>query len=430
MSWYNWIFLSLATSFMILFQLFSFKEISSNKFKPSILHVFLILLCGFILTYNTYINVNELRAYISYMIIVFLELFIYKENILKTIVYGTFCYILVVFSEIILDILLLLTNIIDLKNIDENIPGKIIISILVSCLAYIISRNKYIKKLISKIMNLIQKNRISFLVLIIFMVSLLIIAFKTIANLSLKYYLGDIVLVIIFILLFAYVFYNEYKIEKEVKNTKILLNFMADYEKKIDEDRTNKHELLNNLLLLKSYKDKNSKEYLDTLDNIINIYDKKSIGIKNIHKLPSGLKGILYYKMHDIKDKNIVYNINISKQLSNELETFDNKIYAAVCKIVGIALDNAIEACTKSKQKNIIFDIYKEKEMIVIDIENTYSGKIDINKINNKDYSTKGKNRGLGLYLAKNIVSNIKEISLEQFIEKKIFITKIYIKKI
>lgn len=185
---------------------------------------------------------------------------------------------------------------------------------------------------------------------------------------------------------------------------------------------------MNNLLALKSIEDKNSKKFNDSLDELIELYNKKSSGVKNIHKLPSGLKGIVYYKLSDIDNDKYNVNVRISKQLKINLNKFSHKEYMSLCKIMGIVLDNAIEAMKTSKEKILMIDAYKEKDKAVIEINNTFDkSKTDINKIYNKNYSTKGKNRGLGLYLAKMLLKNCKNLSMEQEIFDNVFSTRIYI---
>ena len=268
--------------------------------------------------------------------------------------------------------------------------------------------------------------------LILIMIGLsvtIILAFKNVINISFTTYIGNLALLVIFLIMIIIIFYNYRKAEKEIENTKILLNFMIDYEKQIEDDRINRHEMLNNLLILKSYDNKNSQKFSETLDDLIESYNKKNIGFKNIYKLPSGLKGIVYYKVNEIRNKNIIVNINISKRLSDCLGNLSNKTYAAVCKIVGITFDNAIDAVVNSKDKIINFDVYEESNRIVLDIENSFNNKLDFNKIGTKNYSTKGKNRGLGLYIVKNIIKNNSDISIEQYVDGNIFISKIYVKK-
>ena len=208
-----------------------------------------------------------------------------------------------------------------------------------------------------------------------------------------------------------------------------LLNFMSKYEKIIDEGRINKHEMLNNLLFLKSIEDKNSKEFNETLNDLINEYDKKGIGIKNIYNLPSGLKGIFYYKLSGLNEKGFNININISKQISSSLKKIEHKEYLILYKVIGILLDNAVEAAYKTKERIINIDIYKDNKNIIIEINNTFSNKIDFSIINDKNYSSKGKNRGLGLYIVKNLLIRSNIISLEQKLDHNYFISQIIVNK-
>lgn len=429
MSWIKIFLFFTGTLLTIIIQLLTYRELSENKSKFKLYYLLYIILGAILITYNSYINVNIIRAYVSYGIIMFLEYIIFNDKAVKTITYGTVCYISAIVCEIVLDVFLISTNIIDLHTIDDNLFIKYIISILIVLIPYIVYKNKYIKLISLKYIKKIEQTLLPFITILFALIAALMIAFKNISNLSASNYISNIVLLILFAILIITIFYNYYKSEMEIKNTKVLLDFMSDYEKKIDEDRVNRHEMLNNLLVLKSYKDKNSKNFNDTLDDLINIYNKKNIGIKNIYKLPSGLKGILYFKINDVKDKNVIININISKHLSNILENMHNKTYAAVCKIVGITFDNAIEASLKSKEKYITFDIYEEDNKIVIDIENTFKGKVDVDKISNKNYSTKGKNRGLGLYIVEKIIKNNNDINIEWSVDKNVFINKIYINK-
>ncbi len=430
MSLTNWIILSIATAVTLFIQICIYGEISNKKIKISICNILLILFCGIVITQNTYHNSSILRACLSFSILLVAELLIFKDGFRNTLVKGALTYIISIFSEVFFDIILIFTNVIDLKSIDSNIFLKVLISIIIVVVPYFVLKIKIIKRIVKSIVKSTEKTIIPAVIILLFLISTIIIAFKNISYLSPINYIGNIILFVVLSILILIILHNERKIEKEVENTRILLDFMADYEKKIDEDRLSRHELLNNLLLLKSYKNKNSKEYNDTLDNLINIYNKKSIGIKNIYKLPSGLKGIIYYKMNEVNDKNIKFNINISKQLTNNIELLDNKTYTTLCKIVSIIFDNSIEAAVKSKEKNIIVDVYEDNNAIIIDIENTFKGTVNIEKINHKNYSTKGKNRGLGLYIVNNLVKNTSNINLVQEIDKNIFITKIYVKNL
>lgn len=423
------IIFSLGSSVVLFIQLLTYGNLTQNTLKASLKLIIALIIAGVLVTYNASVNDTMIRAFISFVILLILELLFYKDSITKTLIYGITCYVIAIFIEIIVDIFLIITNFINLQALDQNVIARLIISIIIILPAYYITKNKIMQKRISVINNFLEKSIIFLYVAIITLTASIVIAFKNISNLTYSNYISNIILLISFSAFLIMVIYNEHKVKKEVSKTEALLDFISGYENKIEEDRINKHEMLNNLLILKSYDNKNSKNFNDTLDDLINTYNKKGIDIKNISKLPSGLKGIIYYKVSEIQNKNLNVSINISKQLSSYLSKLDSKTYAVVCKIVGITFDNAIEAAEKSNEKIINFDVYEEKDKIVIEIDNTYKEKIDLSKINHKNYSTKGKGRGLGLYVAHKIVSNVKNVELFQDKENNIFITKIYINK-
>ena len=184
----------------------------------------------------------------------------------------------------------------------------------------------------------------------------------------------------------------------------------------------------NNLLLLKSIKNKNSKKFDNLLDEMILLYDKNGEGIKNISLLPQGIKGIIYYKIYDLNKKGVTVTVNISKQVSNKLEKIVYDEFVILSKCISILLDNAIDACLRSKNKHLLIDIYKDKGNIIVCIENSFDDEINFNLINHKNYSTKGQNRGYGLYIINKLLIKSKIISLEQNISSNYFISKLAVK--
>ena len=80
-----------------------------------------------------------------------------------------------------------------------------------------------------------------------------------------------------------------------------------------------------------------------------------------------------------------------------------------ISKIIGIYYDNAIEAAKESRKKKILIEIYEIKDKVKIVISNTYNKKKLIFD-NKKGLSSKGNNRGKGLYFAKRIIADNKWI--------------------
>ena len=94
-----------------------------------------------------------------------------------------------------------------------------------------------------------------------------------------------------------------------------------------------------------------------------------------------------------------------------------------ICKIVGVFLDNAIEEVKRDSNGSISIELYLANDKFNISIANTFEGLIDLEKMSEKKYTTKGKNRGYGLTLVKEIIErnnklkNIRKVNDNVFIQ-------------
>ncbi|MGM0213769.1 sensor histidine kinase [Enterococcus sp. AZ109] len=88
----------------------------------------------------------------------------------------------------------------------------------------------------------------------------------------------------------------------------------------------------------------------------------------------------------------------------------------------GILLDNAIEAAAAEHQKQVTVVLLKENGKLTFMVKNPVSQPVDLQRIWTNDYSTKGKNRGLGLANLKEITHRYPEVWLETRVEKQEFI--------
>ena len=101
------------------------------------------------------------------------------------------------------------------------------------------------------------------------------------------------------------------------------------------------------------------------------------------------------------------------------------KDFKDLTRIIGVYLDNAIEAASTSKDKKLGIEIYEVKGIIQIIISNTYDNAIEKDKVGNERYSTKGKNRGHGLL--KRILNENNRIISETKITNSLYIQTIKI---
>ena len=72
-------------------------------------------------------------------------------------------------------------------------------------------------------------------------------------------------------------------------------------------------------------------------------------------------------------------------------------------------------------------EIYKLKDKINFVISNTYKGKINLDKVNEKGYTTKGEGHGNGLYYAKKIIDRNPLFTSEQRLMNGFYVQLLYI---
>lgn len=242
-----------------------------------------------------------------------------------------------------------------------------------------------------------------------------------------------LVIIVMLICILLYLFKQKIENEKISKKYDELLDVMKSYESDIEEQRTLRHETKNGFATIKcKLQDKeNNKTIIEYIDSVIG--EKEKAGSTKYSKfkyLPSnGLKGFFYYKFIEAEKKGINVSINISKQIENSfLKDIETKDFKDLARIIGVYLDNAIEASSTSEDKKLGIEMYLIKEKIEIIITNTFNNEINLDKIGKESFSTKGKHRGHGLLLVNKILSENNMFEAKNEIRGNIYIQSLKIK--
>lgn len=242
-----------------------------------------------------------------------------------------------------------------------------------------------------------------------------------------------LVIIVMLICILLYLFKQKIENEKISKKYDELLDVMKSYESDIEEQRTLRHETKNEFATIKcKLQDKeNNKPIIEYIDSVIG--EKEKAGSTKYSKfkyLPSnGLKGFFYYKFIEAEKKGINVSINISKQIENSfLKDIETKDFKDLARIIGVYLDNAIEASSTSEDKKLGIEMYLIKEKIEIIITNTFNNEINLDKIGKESFSTKGKHRGHGLLLVNKILSENNMFEAKNEIRGNIYIQSLKIK--
>ena len=237
-----------------------------------------------------------------------------------------------------------------------------------------------------------------------------------------------------FIILLFSLFKEKLDNEIVLKKYDELLDIMKNYESDIEEQRTLIHETKNELMTIKCKINDKEKEstIIEYIDSILG--DKVSSNMSKYSKfkyLPSnGLKGFFYYKFIEAEQKGINVSINISKKIENSfLKNLDTKHFKELVRVIGVYLDNAIEASLKSKDKKLGIEVYLINDCAKIIISNTFESDINFDKVGKERYSTKGKNRGHGLLLVKKILHENDLFEAQNTITDKLYIQELKVKE-
>ena len=352
--------------------------------------------------------------------------------------------ILISFENIILlivpDLFVLLFSVYVLK-IDSNVfyntfTQTIISTLLVNILLILLTIT--FKKPLRKISNIkLTNNREIIMYLILALFSILVVFYTEYANV--KGSSGEeLVLGVVIIISFVLILYN--LVKQKMENNKLmtrytkLLEFIKNYEKELDKQKELRHESKNQLITARDKIVDKEKEHelIKYLNSIISDYVKgNNEKYTSFQYLPAnGIKGFFYYKANEAENNGINLSINVSPKIENtflgELDTNDFKQLGI---LLGVYLDNAIEASKNSEDKKLAIEIYKTGEDIEMIISNTYEGTIDIESIGKTKYTTKGKNHGYGLMLVNRILEENKRFEARRVVTDIVYSQKLKIKK-
>lgn len=356
---------------------------------------------------------------------------IFDKKVYKSIFSSVLYIILLIIPDLLT--LTIITKILNMSkecyhiHIVGSILGNIIISIIMIIMVCLL------RKPIKKVVNYkLSSNMKIIMVSVLTLATITVFFYSLISNYRQNNNIFAYLLLIgtLMIMLF-YLIRQKMENENMFKKYDDLLTIMKNYESDIEEQRTINHESKNELLTIRSkLSEENDKELCSYVDSIIG--DKKSVNSAKFSKfkyLPSnGLKGFFYYKFIEAEKKGIKVSLNISKLVENSyLGDMKTKDFKDLTRIIGVYLDNAIEAASTSKDKKLGIEIYEVKGIIQIIISNTYDNAIEKDKVGNERYSTKGKNRGHGLLLVKRILNENNRITSETKITDSLYIQTIKI---
>lgn len=404
------IFIEVTISMLLFTSILNIKADKKQKAAYIIFSSILGILCSIIIP-KPYSNI------ITLIIMPLAIMYIFKINFLKSLLAELMPIICIVISEIIISRLFLLifnTN----YSVCANIPVfrlgiNLSIYLFLFGIYKLIDHFKFNINMLDSISKRNKKILIFntiFAIIVIFIQTYLIVFFNDI--------LPTFVIFINIISLFAYFFISIYSLIKTMKLEKTTADLEEEklYNKTLqilhDNVRAFKHDFSNIIAGIGGYiatKDMDGLEkyYKQLLQDCNQVNNLSSLSPDSINN--PAIYTVLankYYKADSL-------GIKINLETFIDFNNLHMGIYEFT-RILGILMDNAIEAASECDKKvinvTIRNDLRQNRQLLVI--ENTYNNKdVDLDRLSEKGYSTKPKNTGLGLWEVNKIIKRHKNLA-------------------
>lgn len=192
---------------------------------------------------------------------------------------------------------------------------------------------------------------------------------------------------------------------ESLTEVKKLAEEITNYKEMVDTLRSQNHEFMNKLQILSGLIQLNKLE--DALEYIEaqTTQGSRLQHLLNEHIKDSQVAGLLLAKYEIMRERKIDFVLDHESTLDalpENLSTDD------VCTIIGNILDNSIEALKNSLNRKIELYVTGDENSFMLEISNSGPPvSVDLDTLCLKGYTTKGQERGYGMYLIKSIIDAV-----------------------
>lgn len=289
---------------------------------------------------------------------------------------------------------------------------------------------KFISSNLDLVYSMDKKDKVSLatnfaLVLLVIILQLVVI---TLNNVSAMFLISNILFCLIYFFALLHGIYKSCKIQGLSKDLKQADSYNSSLQESYDNTRAFKHDFGNIVQAIGGYIDKNDMDGLK-------IYYSQLFGdferLNNLCSLsPDVINNSAIYQIISSKyNKASKLGIDFCIDVFLDLNTLNMKIYE-FSRVLGILLDNAIEAASECEEKVIHVELRKDlkRNRKLLIVENTYRNKnIDIERIFEKGFSSKVHNTGLGLWEVRQILKKNSNLNLYTYTTDTMFVQQLEI---
>ncbi|PES99448.1 ATP-binding protein [Bacillus cereus] len=222
-------------------------------------------------------------------------------------------------------------------------------------------------------------------------------------------------LLVIIVLISSHLSKEKLLEEHEKRLDKELLDYVEKLEDMHDELASFRHDYMNVLLALEEgIRTKNVKGiervYGEVITPTLNLINNHELDIAKLSRIQiSEVKSVLRAKVGTAQQQ----QIKVMLDIPDKIETVSMPIIPFI-RIISVLLDNAIEEAIHSEEKVLQIALFEmdTKQYFVVRNSSHYK-ELDLQKIYEKNYSSKEGERGYGLFSLKRIINKTNNATLE-----------------
>lgn len=199
-------------------------------------------------------------------------------------------------------------------------------------------------------------------------------------------------------------------------------NYAQQLEDKYSDYRLFRHDYQNILSSLEyGIQSENLSDIKHTYYSVIQksqklLPDAQLLNLKHITDMT--LRSIILVKQQAALEKRITFNMDCPASFTISAGESDLNFY----RVIGILLDNALEAAEKTVEKVVSVLMMDCQEIVII---NSCAQMVDLDKMTDLAYTTKENHKGFGLYFVNQYIKQHETIELTTTVEKNHFIQKL-----
>lgn len=420
--------LSLIETFTIMLLFTTVLSISITK-KQKIIYVFII----FIIANLSAQFFPEIKFIINMISVPLSIMIIFKISFLKSIIAEVISFFSMIISESLFSRLYLFIFNISYDSISRVPIYRITFALIMYIFIYFLYKlAKHFKFNIKILDNINRKNKV--LLSVTFVLGIITVFIQNYVNLYYTDIVPNFIVILSTLSLVSFFIMSFYSVSKttQLELTSQNLEEAQLYNKSLkilhDNVRAFKHDFSNIVQAIGGYVGTDDmdglkiyySQLLEDCQKVNNLYTLSPDVINN-----PAIYSILAAKYHRADELGIKIHLEVFINL-NELHM---KIYEFT-RILGILMDNAIEASKECDEKEINVELRKDfnvnRQLLII--QNTYKEKdVDLDRIFEKGFSSKPNNTGLGLWEVRQILKKNSNLNLYTNKDDKYFLQQLEI---